>query len=58
MNGIVGFEISIDKIEASFKLSQNRSEEDFANIIKELRLSDKLSAQLMADTMERQKKFQ
>lgn len=58
MNGIVGFEISIDKIDASFKLSQNRSEEDFANIIKELRLSNELSAKLMADAMERQKKFQ
>lgn len=58
MNGIVGFEISIDKIDAAFKLSQNRSEEDFTNIIKELRLSNELSAKLMADAMERQKKFQ
>lgn len=58
MNGIVGFEISIDKIDASFKLSQNRSEEDFENIIKELRLSNGLSSKLMADAMERQKKFQ
>jgi transcriptional regulator len=58
MNGIVGFEISIDKIDAAFKLSQNRSEEDFTNIIKELRLSNELSAKLMADAMERQKKIQ
>lgn len=55
MNGIVGFEISIDKTEAAFKLSQNRNEEDFTNIIKELRLSKELSANLMADVMERQK---
>jgi transcriptional regulator len=53
MNGIVGFEISIDKIEAAFKLSQNRSDEDFENIVKQLRLSNELSASLMADVMER-----
>ncbi len=52
MNGIVGFEISIDKIEAAFKLSQNRNDEDFKNIVNELRLSNKLSASLMADVME------
>lgn len=58
INGIVGFEISIDKIDASFKLSQNRSEEDFSNIVKELKLSEGLSAKLMADAMEKQKKLQ
>jgi len=55
MNGIVGFEISINKIEAAFKLSQNRSDEDFENIIKQLRLSNELSASLMADVMERER---
>jgi transcriptional regulator len=53
MNGIIGFEISIHKIEAAFKLSQNRSQEDFANILNELRLSKDLMASLMADCMER-----
>ena len=56
INGIVGFEISIDKVETQFKLSQNRKGEDFKNIIKELRLSNDLSALLMADTMEREMK--
>ncbi len=55
MNGIVGFEISIEKIEAAFKLSQNRNDEDFENIIKQLRLSKELSASLMADVMERER---
>jgi transcriptional regulator len=54
MNGIVGFEISIDKIEAAFKLSQNRNDEDFKNIVNELWLSNKLSASIMADVMERE----
>lgn len=55
MNGIVGFEISIDKIEAAFKLSQNRNDEDFENIVKQLRLSNELSARLMADIMEHER---
>ena len=55
MKGIVGFEISIDKIEAAFKLSQNRNDEDFENIIKQLRLSNELSGSLMADVMERER---
>lgn len=55
INGIVGFEISIIKIDAQFKLSQNRTEEDFKNIIDELQLSNELGAKLMADVMERQK---
>ncbi len=36
MRGIVGFEIAIEKIEANYKLSQNRNEEDYQNIIREL----------------------
>lgn len=36
MRGIVGLEISIDRMEASFKLSQNRDEKNHANIISEL----------------------
>lgn len=58
MNGIVGFEIRIDKIEGAFKLSQNRSEADFAIIIKELRQSNEFSAMLMADEMEKQRIIQ
>lgn len=57
MNGIVGFEIIIDKMEAAFKLSQNRNEEDYKNIIKELRLSKELMASLMADVMEKNRVF-
>ena len=52
MNGIVGFEVKIEQIEAAFKLSQNRNERDFKNILRELRLSNKIQASLMADVME------
>lgn len=56
INGVVGFEICIEETDAAFKLSQNRNEEDYKNIIKELRLSDVLQAKLMADVMEKYNK--
>lgn len=31
-----GFEIAVEKIKASFKISQNRNQKDYQNIIKEL----------------------
>jgi transcriptional regulator len=58
MNGIVGFEIRIDKIECAFKLSQNRSEADFTNIIKELKGSNEFTAKLLADEMKKQRIIQ
>lgn len=36
MKGIIGFELEITNIQASYKLSQNRNEIDHANIIKQL----------------------
>lgn len=36
MRGTIGFEIAIDRMEASFKLSQNRDEKNHRNIISEL----------------------
>jgi transcriptional regulator len=58
INGIAGFEISILRMEASFKLSQNRNEEDFKNIIRQLRSSGQAGAGLMADAMENAKLIQ
>jgi len=51
MNGLVAFEIKIENIEAAFKLSQNRNDEDYQNIISELyKLNDPISEQ-MANTL-------
>jgi transcriptional regulator len=36
MKGIVAFQIEVTKIEASYKLSQNRDDESYQNIIAEL----------------------
>jgi len=53
MKGIVGFRMRIDTIEASYKLSQNRNESDYKNIISKLKESgDSLSMQI-AEDMER-----
>lgn len=52
INGLVGMEIHPERIEASFKLSQNRKPEDYENIVRELRASGQVNARLMADVME------
>jgi len=51
MRGIVGFEVSVDEVQASFKLSQNRTLEDHDNVIIELRKSDDQDAQRIAQAM-------
>lgn len=48
-SAIVGFEISVEKIEAKFKLSQNRSMEDRQGIIKGLaQRNDEMSLKIQA----------
>lgn len=51
MDGIVGFKIEIKEIQAAFKLSQNKNEEDHQNIIKELENSKKYDDQEVAKRM-------
>ncbi|HUZ18785.1 MAG TPA: FMN-binding negative transcriptional regulator [Spirochaetia bacterium] len=53
MNAVVGFQISVTKIEASFKLSQNRSADDYQRIIIELKKRADESSHAVADAMER-----
>ncbi len=38
LNGLVGFRISIDRVEAAYKLSQNRKYHNYKEIISQLRL--------------------
>ncbi len=52
IHGIIGFEISIDRKEASFKLSQNRTLEDFNNVLVHLRATGDHTAMRMAQIME------
>ena len=36
MRGAVGFQVKVTRVEANFKLSQNRNDEDHANVIQQL----------------------
>src|SRR5580698_418937 len=51
LKGIVGFEISVDEVQASFKLSQNRDERNHANVVSELSKSEDQSARGVAQEM-------
>jgi len=42
LNGLVGFEIEVDEIEANFKLSQNRNDKNYLAIIEQLKASPNL----------------
>jgi transcriptional regulator len=51
MKGLTSFIIKIDKIEAAFKLSQNRNEKDLNNIISHLEKSDDNNEKMIAKEM-------
>lgn len=50
---IVGFEIEIEEIQASKKLSQNRDEKNFQNIISELEKIDDFNSNSIAEEMKK-----
>jgi transcriptional regulator len=52
VKGIVAFKIRIEKIDASWKLSQNRDDKNFYEIIKQLRLRGDALSVAIADEME------
>jgi len=53
MKGIVGFKMSIEQIEAQYKLSQNRHDKDYLEIIAQLeKQGDQLSTQIAQDMKE------
>lgn len=51
MHGLVGIEIKIERIEAKVKLSQNRNEQDYNNVIAELEKSPDETARSLAAEM-------
>jgi transcriptional regulator len=51
MRAIVGFEITIDRIEAKAKLSQNRNDADYKNIVQQLNKTDDFQAYEIAQEM-------
>ena len=54
LSHIVGFEITATKIEAKFKLSQNRTREEYDNIIAALDQSDDTAVSGVARLMREQ----
>lgn len=55
MNGTVGFQVKVTKIEANYKLSQNREDEDYHNIISRLNEREDEMSHKVADAMEKQR---
>ncbi|MEK3995989.1 FMN-binding negative transcriptional regulator [Psychrobacillus sp. FSL K6-2365] len=53
LKGIVGFKIKVQEIQAAYKLSQNRNEEDYHNIINKLYEEKDLNSHKMAEVMNR-----
>jgi transcriptional regulator len=55
MNGTVGFQIAVTRIEANYKLSQNRDDEDYHNIISHLHEREDEMSHAVAEAMKKQR---
>lgn len=53
LNGLIGFEMKIENVEAAWKLSQNRDDKNYFEIIRRLRERDDQLSHAIADEMER-----
>ena len=53
LRGIVGFEIVIDEIQAAYKLSQNRDETSYHNVISQLEQGDHTAREVAAEMNKR-----
>ena len=53
IKGIVGFEMTIEDVQAKKKWSQNRKDADYKNIIQELEQSDNPQSKEMAEQMKK-----
>ncbi|SCA84261.1 Protease synthase and sporulation protein PAI 2 [Bacillus glycinifermentans] len=56
LKGIVGFKIKVGEIQAAYKLSQNRNETDYMNIIDQLQNEGNPNSRQMAEVMEKRLK--
>lgn len=53
LKGIVGFKLKVTDIQAAYKLSQNRNEKDYANIITQLQQESSPDAHQVAQEMKK-----
>jgi transcriptional regulator len=51
--GLIAFEVAISKMEAAYKLSQNRDDKNYTRIVEELKKSDDSGAAKVAEEMEK-----
>ncbi len=56
LKGIVGFKIKVGEIQAAYKLSQNRNETDYRNIIDKLQNEENPNSKQLAELMEKRGK--
>jgi transcriptional regulator len=56
LKGIVGFKINVEEIQAAYKLSQNRDETDYVNIIEQLQNEKKPDSRQIAELMQKRSK--
>ena len=56
IKGIVGFKIKVGEIQAAYKLSQNRNETDYANIVDQLHSEENPHSKQLADVMEKRQR--
>lgn len=57
IKGIVGFKIKIQEVQAAFKLSQNRNEKDYLNIIDKLYEEENSYSHQIAEVMKKRDSF-
>lgn len=55
LKGIVGFKIKVQEVQAAYKLSQNRNEEDYHNIVEKLQVEENPDAHQLAEVMKKVK---
>ncbi len=56
MRGTVGFQVKVTRLEANFKLSQNRNDEDYASVVQHLKArGDEQSVAIAAEMMKNRK---
>lgn len=56
LKGIVGFKIHVTEVQAAFKMSQNRNETDYRNIIDHLKKEENANSSQVAEVMDRKRK--
>jgi transcriptional regulator len=56
MRGVFGFAVDVTRLEAGYKLSQNRNDEDFGSIVRELDQRPDEASQAVANAMRAQRR--